>query len=383
AIAIATEFNDAGTVISLAEDPKFDPTGSGIMSGVMPPDVALDILSGDVVFPGTVLTTLSKPPGAFGSGGPFTATDGGVGIVLGDPGFIPPTFPFYGGSGGLPPAGTPILLHTTGFVPFATGTTEIAPIGLFTEGPSATCVGMPMDATIDPGTIWPGVAEVISFYGTCFGKSADAIPPSFPAISPGSVTVVTALPVELEEFEARAEGDRVLLSWTTSFEENNYGFEVQQLKDQSGTIYSEWETIGFVKGAGNSENQQSYFFQVQDVLPGTQYFRLKQVDFDGRVTLSQNRSVDIKVEQTGVLFEPFPNPSSTRSTLTVSLDAEKDIRLEIIDLNGQILQNIHQGVLPIGKTKFEIGVSEIPSGLYFVRIVGPQIREVQKLLVRH
>ncbi|MDX1439027.1 MAG: hypothetical protein R3284_03900, partial [Rubricoccaceae bacterium] len=93
-----------------------------------------------------------------------------------------------------------------------------------------------------------------------------------------------AIPVELTSFTARllASG-QAELSWATSSETNNAGFEVEHAIERNGA----WETVGFVEGHGTTTEAQTYSF-TSDVLTqgGIHRFRLKQVDYDGQFEYS-------------------------------------------------------------------------------------------------
>ncbi|MBU0474179.1 MAG: hypothetical protein KKF62_08440, partial [Bacteroidetes bacterium] len=100
------------------------------------------------------------------------------------------------------------------------------------------------------------------------------------------------LPVELNVFTAKASGSSVTLKWQTATEVNNYGFEVERKKVKGE---SEWETIGFLEGHGNSNSPKDYSFtdtQTSEVfknlggLDGELQYRLKQMDFDGNYEYS-------------------------------------------------------------------------------------------------
>ncbi len=95
------------------------------------------------------------------------------------------------------------------------------------------------------------------------------------------------LPVEIKNISAFIDENDLNVNWTTASERNNNYFEVL-LSDDSGMNF---KTIGTVKGAGTSSEENNYSFQMADLPKGLFYIRLKQVDFDGRVNYSEIRSV--------------------------------------------------------------------------------------------
>jgi hypothetical protein len=90
---------------------------------------------------------------------------------------------------------------------------------------------------------------------------------SFPAV----------LPITLVSFNTEVSGTTVKLNWTTATEVNNMGFYIERLSSEE-----EWLTVGFIDGHYNNNGIIDYTFVDNDPLPGVNYYRLKQTDFDGR-----------------------------------------------------------------------------------------------------
>lgn len=89
---------------------------------------------------------------------------------------------------------------------------------------------------------------------------------------------IYAMPIELASFVASARGNCVELGWSTTAEQNNVGFHVERRRS-----YSErWSELGFVRGAGTSNNPQQYSYKDADLAQGTYFYRLKQEDVNGQ-----------------------------------------------------------------------------------------------------
>jgi len=132
------------------------------------------------------------------------------------------------------------------------------------------------------------------------------------------------LPVDYLYFDAyfRREERAAEIKWATGKEWENSHFEIQRAM---GNVNS-WETIGKVDGVGWSDSPVDYTFK-DNTLPlvgGMAYYRLKQVDFDGKFHLSKVVSIRIPSQQvTDNVWRAFPNPySSDRFTLDL-LDASQ------------------------------------------------------------
>jgi murein DD-endopeptidase MepM/ murein hydrolase activator NlpD len=177
-----------------------------------------------------------------------------------------------------------------------------------------------------------------------------------------------ALPVELLNFEANAKGQNVLLEWQTLSETNNKGFEVQK-----STGLNDWETIEFIEGQGSTSERSSYSFVDQSPFGGNNYYRLKQIDFDGNFEYSEVRFVAFQRAKEVIVAEIAPNPIQNK-LLNIYLSAfpESDVDIQIINPLGQmVFQKIIQ------EKEIEINVQELPSGLYYVVIKS----KANKLLV--
>ncbi|MDI9363426.1 MAG: T9SS type A sorting domain-containing protein [Flavobacterium sp.] len=136
----------------------------------------------------------------------------------------------------------------------------------------------------------------------------------------------TVLPVSLVSFNATAEKNIVLLTWSTSNEINNVGFDVQ--RSTNGTAFT---TIGFVASKGAGAN--TYSFNDGAVVSNTTYYyRLLQKDADGKTGLSNVVSVVFNGESSNVKITPNP----VKNLLTIRYNVPTTvIDVVIIDVLGR------------------------------------------------
>ena len=167
---------------------------------------------------------------------------------------------------------------------------------------------------------------------------------------------VGILPIELASFEATKRTDAVELNWTTLSEENNEGFYIER-----STNRTDFEQIHFEKGNGNTVEQVDYSFTDERPLDGVNYYRLKQIDFDGAFEYSDIVSVDFKGQAT---INLFPNPST--DMLTITGDFSELVTLKIVDLNGKVLHQSDQ----FFAEQADINLDAIPSGSYFLQVIS-------------
>ena len=108
----------------------------------------------------------------------------------------------------------------------------------------------------------------------------------------------------ITSFTASIKNQDVILHWETSNELNNQGFEIE--RNSSGN--QAWVTIGFVPGFGTTAEPKSYSFRDQNLYPGTYKYRLKQIDFDGSFSFSEEIEVDLVAPLAWKLYQNYPNP---------------------------------------------------------------------------
>ncbi len=176
-----------------------------------------------------------------------------------------------------------------------------------------------------------------------------------------SVSNYSPLPVELISFNATALSDYNELSWTTASEVNNDRFEIEKSAD--GISFTK---IGMENGAGNSTNTLAYKFTDPEIEPGTIYYRLRQVDFDGTNTLSD--VVAVKRENiSGQFAFTYPNPVSDQLYVTFTKENELPALLEIFDVYGK---KVFAKTIPSGVTteKVDLKQSVLTPGIYQLRI---------------
>ncbi len=164
----------------------------------------------------------------------------------------------------------------------------------------------------------------------------------------------TILPVNLVSFNVGKQSNVAVLSWKTSQEVNSKSFEVQRSADSRN-----WQSIGNVLAKGNNASGNSYTLTDAHPLTGINYYRLQQLDNDGKVQYSLIRSVQFDLRHSIVLS---PNPA--RDFVTVSIDKPNgNAIVDVLDLSGKAIYSTMTSV-PI----FKINTSTFARGNYFIRI---------------
>ena len=176
---------------------------------------------------------------------------------------------------------------------------------------------------------------------------------------------VNPLPVTMLSFTARNVNGDVLLNWSTSSEQNNKGFNIERSVD--GKNYS---FVNFVKGAGNSVVVENYAstdskaFEVSN--SNTLYYRLKQVDYNGKYAYSNVVNVLRTVITVGEI-SLYPNPSTGRFTLEINAVKDGQAEVMITDSKGQEMNTMSVQVNK-GINSSLINLESASNGVYFVKV---------------
>ena len=178
------------------------------------------------------------------------------------------------------------------------------------------------------------------------------------------------LPVKLIGFTAIAEGQqRVLLSWTTEIETNNAYFDLERSTD--GTHYN---SIGRVPGAGNSSTPLNYHWIDSLPLKGKDFYRLKQVDLDGKSVYSDITTIIIG-SSLGDKLSLYPNP--TRETVNIVNPSGLLIReIKVYNIEGVEVKRFS----PLANNMtIQLSIGDLPAGLYTLKLLTDNGAETLKV----
>jgi hypothetical protein len=140
------------------------------------------------------------------------------------------------------------------------------------------------------------------------------------------------IPVELASFNVVSKSGKVMLTWSTATETNNFGFQIER-SDES----KNFEPIGFVHGSGTTTESQEYAFVDKMVEIGRYYYRLKQVDFNGQYEYSDEIGVEVIGSTTYNIEQNYPNPFNPSTSIGFSIPVNSIVTLTIYNPLGQIV----------------------------------------------
>ena len=179
------------------------------------------------------------------------------------------------------------------------------------------------------------------------------------------------LPVELESFNHSIEKNKATLTWSTATEINNKGFE----------IYRNDEIVKFVEGQGTTTEKHKYSYIDVVNTPGTYFYSLRQVDFDGTQTELGSFEVEIESPQAYALNQNFPNPFNPSTTISFTIPKDGNIQLKLYDVLGNEVISLIDGNLPAGYHTISLNGSELTNGVYFYKLQAENFIDIKKLIL--
>ena len=170
------------------------------------------------------------------------------------------------------------------------------------------------------------------------------------------------LPVTLSAYSATLSADQsqVAINWATTSEENNKYFILQRSAD--GLSFSNLDTIA----ATNEASGHDYTYNDQSPVAGNNFYRLTQVDLDGKTTDFRVLSVNVS-RQPGISFRLGPNPADNTLHLQFVYPGESTLGVSLSDVQGRILRSWtfqKEGAV----WDQTLDVSSLPAGNYFIRL---------------
>lgn len=183
-----------------------------------------------------------------------------------------------------------------------------------------------------------------------------------------NVQITGVMPVTLLAFTGTKEGTTNLLKWRTATEQNNTGFELQ--RSSNGTDFSRIVFVPTKSAAGgNSSATLSYAYTDNSPLTTHNcFYRLKQVDLDGKFTFSNTVFIKGEAVTELVVTSLYPNPTNQLLNVVLEAPAAQRVQLVITDLAGKTVQ---QQTLELqkGTNSKTVKVAALAKGTYVAKVV--------------
>ncbi len=181
------------------------------------------------------------------------------------------------------------------------------------------------------------------------------------------VTITSNLPVSITSFKGERMASGNLLTWITANEVNNAGFELERSAD--ATQFASIAKIATKAEGGNSNAELTYNYLDANPLKGDAYYRLKQLDKDGKVSYSTvvllKADKVSRIEIAGL----YPNPATERLNLKLTAPEASRINVQITDITGRIMQT-REVMVNAGNNLIDFNIASFTSGIYTIKVTG-------------
>lgn len=195
---------------------------------------------------------------------------------------------------------------------------------------------------------------------------------SIPAVDLGGsylqVSTADVLPVQLINFTAKIDGNATRLNWQTASEQNNKSFIISRSGDNQ--IFSE---IGELQGKGTTQTTSNYTFYDTRPLNGNNYYKLTQIDLDGKPTKIGEQVLNFSFSAAKINISPNP----TQGKIDIRFAEGKYTSLVLTSIEGRVIQKID---LKSNESQLALNLTSYPAGIYFVKLVGNNNSIVQKTI---
>jgi hypothetical protein len=172
------------------------------------------------------------------------------------------------------------------------------------------------------------------------------------------------LPVTFNNFDVSKENKKSDISFSSASETNNDYFSIE--RSEEGRNFS---SIGTLKGAGNSSREIRYEYTDEKPLPGINYYRIKQTDFDGKYSYSEIKSVKF-----GNVLSFDITPRQTEGRLMVATEIE-NYSLQVLGSDGRLLLS-----LPNLSASQNIDLDAFKPGIYYIRLIHDGVSETKRIV---
>lgn len=185
------------------------------------------------------------------------------------------------------------------------------------------------------------------------------------------------LPVELSSFTSAVSGTNVTLNWSTGFEQNNSGFDIER----KSTVGS-WSKIGNVAGHGTISTTSNYTYSDRNLASGKYSYRLKQIDFNGNYKYYDlSNEVIIGTPSKYALSQNYPNPFNPSTSISYEIPTSNFVSLKIYDMMGKEVASLVSGNQEAGFYTVKFDASKLSSGIYFYKLQANDFTATKKLML--
>ncbi|MBS1516892.1 MAG: T9SS type A sorting domain-containing protein [Bacteroidetes bacterium] len=216
-----------------------------------------------------------------------------------------------------------------------------------------------------------------AYVGLTVRKQRLGVPVSFKAFTSTSTTY-GALPVELSSFNATVNNQEVLLTWRTTSETNNAGFDIE--RKSTGT--EAWQKVGFMAGNGTTSTPKIFLYTDKNVPAGNYNYRLKQIDFNGNFEYHNlNSEVVVGIPGNFELSQNYPNPFNPETKISYQIPRDAYVSLKVYNNSGKEVATLVNNSVSAGYYTVNFNAANLSSGIYFYKLETEGFTKVMKMAV--
>jgi hypothetical protein len=186
------------------------------------------------------------------------------------------------------------------------------------------------------------------------------------------------LPIQLASFSASVvRANDVEVAWNTVSETNNFGFEIYRKRGDGDT----WANMRFVEGHGTTLTPHSYSYIDRSVPFGKYFYRIRQIDLDGKSETFPEMEVNVGLEPGKFLLaQNYPNPFNPSTTIEFVAPEDGWVTVKIYNLLGQEVATLHEGNVEANKVYTTVfNAAGLSSGLYYYQLRGGRTIETKRM----
>jgi hypothetical protein len=204
-----------------------------------------------------------------------------------------------------------------------------------------------------------------TFYGVYANRKVTSI------TEPVTIYIPIVVPVTLLNFTGKLSYSNAVLNWETTNEINSNNFIIERSIDGVN-----FQTAANVAASGNTSQNIRYSFTDKNIPSGRLYYRLKQVDRDGRFEYSN--TITLQNSKNAFVFNVLPNPASDLIAVQYKGLLEQDTDVLLYSMEGKLMQ---QTRINKGQTIAYFNIETLYAGNYVVKIQNNVTNESHKVVV--
>ncbi len=207
------------------------------------------------------------------------------------------------------------------------------------------------------------------------------------AFSVGAAWVFTTDPVALPLYWLSVDAQviqkkEVKISWSTTAEVNTSHFDIER-----STANEQYKTVGSVQATGQSNTVNRYSLTDKNIFTeGTYYYRIKQVDLDGKFAYSPVKTVRLNTDDDGATWQVYPNPVKRGEPVNITaigggIQPDEVIQVQLSNAAGQTIARVKDALSNVAKPISD-RLSALTSGVYTMIIMHKGEKKALQFIIQ-